>query len=478
MTVDAVPVARLAMASIAVSVAICGPQVSAANAAAAKACRSTSGLVSTLGLWDAYGSDIEDPVSGAVYGDVFGVGKGLGDRLDPVTLRGASRRGVPTRWALCADGRVLADLPVQRVRGARVLGLSVNGRRVAWRTSLPNGRGAIYVARIDGRRLRVERRATNRAIRTNREVNGRILVMPNGTTSWSLSDRGSGGVWLWPAGKPAKRVARVDTGDNDDQSWNVRIIDDGHVFVGTGERLASYGPTTPGRCPTPNGSRAVELSGSKLFVVDGGTLGADETSSWSWLLVCDRTAGRYLPSRQYDGGSARYNNSSYADPKVAYKTAGVVIAHELRTGNADGFIVQIPTTAIFSASPRRRFISGTPAGPGISALPPRSTGSSAGAPPVAEPTVRMLPGAVAWVEDQELPTGAVQRSDVWLADASGTRRIATIASTAQLQLPGPALGLQLTPTSVTWTAPSGSASAPVVPRPNDPIRTQELTAPR
>jgi hypothetical protein len=298
--------------------------------------------------------------------------------------------------------------------------------------------------------------------------------MPNGTTAWSLDDRGKGGVWLWPAGKPAKRVARVSAGKGQEQSWDVRVIDDRHVFVGAYEHLAAYGPPRPGSCPAPNGSRTVELAGTRLYVVGGGRVGVDETYSWSWLVPCERSTGRFLHARLYEGGTYRYNNQADVTPKAAYKTAGVVIAHEVARTNSDGFLTLIPTTTIFTSKPRRMFTSGTPAGPGIDTAPPGPEVPSAGAPPIAAPTTRLLPGAAAWVVDRASPGGVVNSSEVWLADTAGVRRLATVPNTAQAVPAGPALGLALSPDRVSWEGPLGRSGADVRPVANDTVRRVTL----
>jgi hypothetical protein len=455
----------------------------AATRAGEPSCSGLNGIYATLGT--ATSDDYLTEPSGRdgqyLSTDVFDLASGLGsptgESFGP-TVRLVRRNGRVVRWALCRENRYVADLPFDAARRPRLTGLSVNGQRVAWRTSL-GARSALYVGRVSRGRVVTERRTTSRAIRASRTANGRILVVPDGTATWSLPDRGRAGVWLWPADRDPRRVALTKRSDVNETSWNVRITDDRHVLLGGTNRLVAYPGPAAKSCPRPVGSHTGHLGRYSIRVVPGASVGQDDGFTYSWVLVCDTDTGRFLPTRFFLGGTVHIGGAFGRTPDTAFLTADTLVIRDHGVDNGfEGAPSDVGTTVITEAA-RQPFIAGPLAGPGIDGGQGQTNAL------VRTPTTRVVPGAVAWVTsltNAGAPSSTTYNeptatNEVWLADAAGMRRVSTFpALPGGIEGPAAAVDLQLTKNTVSWAGPNGRVSLNVTPTTTTPPATLDLSS--
>jgi hypothetical protein len=426
---------------------------SAAGAEGRACAPAQSSLPVSFGLPpDDEGSGPEDAAPGLV--------TGLGTRGSTVEVRTTRRRGRIRSVELCADGGRLARLP-RPDRRARLTGASVNGRYVAWRTSGPGARGTLRVGRVRGGSVVAVRTTTNAALRRSTVRSGRLLVMPDGTTAWSLPENGRAGVWLWPSGRGPRRIASLSAADVLDTSVDVRILDDRNVLLPGPGRVVRYGPATPGVCPRAYAAPSFALGPLRLATVGVYTSSGNVTEVAELTAVCDTKIGAYRSVY----ASTRSSSSPYGvglETAVrTYRTAGVVVTL-VASSSGPGTTVERYHTVVHrfdgSAFPSDGSYLGRDA---IAAIDPATFD---GGPPALPQGARMVPGAVAWVatSDRLHVSGKV-----WLADAAGTRVVGGIPPTA-VGKPEDAT-LRLDPGALTWLDGTQRRSVPVAPVPGDPL---------
>lgn len=437
------------------------PHSAAANDAAppSSPCAGNRGIVPTLGSW----SPDEDPItSPARFGNrdesfeirVLGLGTGLGTLADgrqtpPVSFRTVRVRGRTTQLALCRGTRVLARY-ARPDRRTQIGGVSLNGDRIAWRTWRPGGRGALHVGRVSRKRIVGVRSTAVPALPAKRQINGRILVMPDGTAAWSLPTATGPGVWLWPTGRAPRRLAAPASAGTPTLGWDVRIVDDRHVLLGDTAAVSRYGPTTPGRCPTAVGATTRTFGDRHFVAVQGARyFQSSDSSLWSQLLVCDPLVGDYVHVRASRSSGDKYGNGSGTNPVAILSTAGVAVAVDREAGDrmrVRSEIVRLDDTTVTTAVGAVDGVDPDPA------LVPTPQG----------PAVRILPGAVAWLSTPTAAAGfdaPLGVRTVMLADADGIRAVGSIP---------PAVvdpGLVLTPERVRWTDGTATQELPVRPVP-------------
>lgn len=455
--------------------------VAAESATADSACAaSRPGLIATLGVWDQY--DDRGPITAPerVFEHsqdydaglrVLGASTGLGRLADGSPRVALAARITPrgtqnARIVLCRGRTFVARLPAIGAR-ERLGGLSANGQRVAWRVWTPGRRGRLFVGSVRGRRVVAVRRVDVPILRKRDAVDGRIAVMPDGTASWSLPAKGGPGVWLWPAGRAARRLA-VPAAARDAAAWDVRVVDDRHMLLGGTDVVLRYGPVTPGRCPTPMGARVTALGPVRIVSVAGARTGDGwkSGSGWSQTLVCDPARGDYLHAT-VAGVSADSIGSSWTLYERALATAGVLV-EQTRT--------QDETGAMWAVSRVTRL------GDARTVAVPGAVNEPGGGYTPSVVGVRLAPGAVAWVTGPEAlpdPGGpaampsprrpaspsSVSRT-IWVADADGPHQVGRIPAGAP---DDPELTLDAG--TVTWNDGEGVRSAPVRPVANDTVAT-------
>jgi hypothetical protein len=415
--------------------------------------RVKSGLVPSLGT-----SSYADESGVAVYGGSEGLAE---DGLDLRLLRrGGQIRGL----ALCNGSSTAARLPLPRDRRARVVAVSVNGQRVAWRTA-SGSRGTLAVGRVSRRFVSGVRSTTTRALagpQKGRQINDRFQVTPDGSVAWSLPVGTRAGVWLWPAGGTPRRVALTRNNDGGNASRDVRIVDRHHVLIGPGTTIARYGPPTPGSCPTGIGVTSVDAGPLAVRFSGGSTVeGDDESFSWEHILVCDPAVGDYTRVIRFGGSSSGVGTTvgtSRTPTRVAYVPGTLVVERSTREGFGGDYTIEhdaliVPRDA---SNPIRTATGGGIAGPGIDApasYPPIRPG------PAPRPVgVRVAAGALAWTEGDA--TNLQVGRPVWLSDAAGARRVG-IAFRRSMTVPegnitAPDVDLSLDERELSWnTSASG-----------------------
>ncbi|WP_157252010.1 hypothetical protein [Patulibacter americanus] len=452
------------------------PAVGAENAGDCS--RSNPGVVATLGTWSSDGAEITAPEELLDGEDLLGfetrgVASGLGHlaaralggtglpRGRPVVLRRVGQDGRSPRLVLCHGGRRLAVVGAADPQ-ARVGGVSVNGDRLVWRTWRPGRRGTVTVGRVSRGRVVGLRRTELPVVGARGAVNGRIVVMPDGTASWSLEVAGRAAVWLWPRGARPRRLTVPPDRERQPGGWDVRIVDDRHVLLGSTSTVLRYGPATPGRCPTPVGAAVDALGGLQLVSVPG--VRAQESTDvqeWSQRLVCDPAVGDYVHVHASFGGGDKYGNAFGTTPVATLATAGVLLHVDRASGGSYAYSYATEVTPLATRRPTiARGIVDDPETVAVTTPPP------AGGEPAASVGVRVLPGVVAWVTGPaatDVEATPVDR-DVWVADADGARVVGRLPADAPLY---PAL--TLTPSTVGWTGPAGPVSVPVRPVPGDVV---------
>jgi hypothetical protein len=455
------------------------PVASATGAAPVRDCASSHpGVVATLGTWSADGvattAPGELPYAEDLLGfETRGVASGLGrlaaralggtgmPRGRPVVLRRVRQSGRPSRLVLCHGGRRLAAVGAADPH-VRVGGVSVNGDRFVWRTWRPGRRGTVTVGRVSRGRVVGLRRTVLPVVKARDAVNGRIVVLPDGTASWSLEVAGRAAVWLWPRGARPRRLTLPPDRQRQDGGWDVRVVDDRHVLLGSTSTVLRYGPATPGRCPTPVGAAVDALGGLQLVSVPG--VRAQESTDvqeWSQRLVCDPAVGDYVHVHASFGGGDKYGNGFGTTPVATLTTAGVLLHVDRAAGG--GYASSYATEVTPLATRRSTIARGIADDPETVAVttPPPALGG-----PAASVGARVLPGVVAWVTGPAATDDDASRvdRDVWIADADGARVVGRLPADAPLY---PAV--TLTPSAVGWTGPAGPSSAPVRPVPGDVV---------
>ncbi len=439
----------------------------AAHAAGRPCSPGSPGVVATLGTWlpsddpdgdpitrpETYGNDGEWGEGSTVAVAGLASGRGLlvddGATTHRAALRSVRRGDRVVRLELCDRRKRLATIRRPDPRG-RIGGVSVNGDRIAWRVWRAGRPGTLSVGRIDhGRVVAVRTTAVPTLARAD-AINGRILVVPDGTAAWSLPVAGRAAVWLWPAGRAARRLVLPPRARVRDPGWDVRIVDDRHVILGPSATVLRYGPTTPGRCPTPVGATVSPIAGRSLVHVPGASItepGA--VTYWAQSLLCDPRVGDYVHVHATPGLGTKYMENTGGVPVDAISTAGVLV--EADTNEDYGTTVLSEVTDLRTgASTSVTGGVGDPAGPDE----PRLVGTPT--------SVRVLPGAVAWLggakPGRSRALDALPRR-IWLADAAGVRPVGRLPAHAGIDA-----ALDLTPTSLTWGGPAaGSTTVRPVP---------------
>lgn len=409
-----------------------------------------------------------------------GYAEGLAPRQpDLRVLRSNGRvRGL----ALCVGDRAAARLPLPKNRRARVVAMSANGNRVAWRTTVGT-RGTLSVGVVKNRAARNVRSSTTAALfgrGSVERVEGRLVVAPDGSVAWSLPVGTRAGVWLWPSDAQPRRIAitkrsRVDG----DASRDVWIVDDRHVLIGSGEEIARYGPRTPGHCPTGTGVKDVDVGPLAVRFSGGADLEQfGESTGWSHILICDPDVGDYTRVIPFSSSSSGIGSSgdvseSTGPTRVVY-TAGTLIIERV-TNEYGGGSTSTTNDALIadrdSRTPVRTTSDGGIAGPGLVPAPFAYSQPGYPAGPI---SVQAAPGAAAWTE-RDPRTGAIT---VWLADAAGTRPVGTATAVAS-SLPNgytnpQYTGLSLAPGEVTWNTPTSTARAPITPTADSVFETASI----
>lgn len=444
-----------------------------ASAAPSTAClRPAVTTVATLGIWDPSSNRGRNAGHGS---EESGVATGLGR---PETFRGSSvvpaarvqrRNGEISRVLLCRGPRLLARLPVPADRRSRIVGLSVNGRKVAWRLAGSNGRGSLQVGTVRRGRLVGVRRTSSRVLDRARHYDGRMVVMPDGGAAWSLRQGRKAGVWMWPAGERPRRIALANPIVT--ASWDVRIVGRHHVLLGAAKRIVRYGPRTPGRCPAPQLARHYDLGPVRIVQVPSASI-EYASFGWSSLLICDRAVGDYTHVLNYefedvgDGSGHTASSSEPADVTVTGRTVLVRSTGSSSWPGGDYFSSGIGTTVI-PLDGRERFETlPTIISEGYAQNPERPTNADAG--------WAVSPGAVAWARDlPAAPDADRPTREIWLADARGARLVGNYP-TGLTPSPEDAPGLELSATSLTWTAGTVRRTVPVTPDANTAIERAVL----
>lgn len=458
----------LRYATVAVASTMVATGTFSAPSAAAASAYGTSGVCKRVkaGLAPSLGTSSYADDSGA---SVYGASEGLAE--DGLDLRVLRRAGQIRGLALCNGSSTAARLPLPRDRRARVVAVSVNGQRVAWRTT-SRARGTLAVGRVSHRVVGGVRSTMTRALagpQKGRQINDRFEVTPDGSVAWSLPVGTRAGVWLWPAGGKPRRVALTRNNDGGNASRDVRIVDRHHVLIGPGMTIARYGPRTPGSCPTGIGVTTVDSGPLEVRFSGGSTVeGIDESFSWEHLLVCDPAIGDYTRVIRFGGSSSGVGTTvgtSRGPTRVAFVAGTLVVERSTRDGFGGDYTIDhdaliVPRDA---SQPIRNATGGGIAGPGI--VPPASY-PSVGSGPAPQPVgVRVNAGALAWTEGDA--TNVQVGRPVWLSDAAGTRRVGTAFRRSMTAYEGnstaPDVDLALDDRELSWnTSTSGGTARSMV----------------
>lgn len=410
-------VAFAALAATAILFAAAAPVAAAASA------RCPSSPEKTLVTWstatDADGEALEvrattrrSGLSGVYSPDArlqSGLAAGAtGTDLVVVVKRDRKGRGAP---AVCAGTERVAVLP-SISRDELIGSASVNGRRVAWRTWDANGAGAMRVAAIRAGRARSVHRASVPFVGATEASSPAIHLLPSGTVAWKVAAR----AWVWPIGRKPVKVAAVPRRADGITAPSVRILDDRHVLVDDTAR--AYRKPAPGSCSRMiGGGPTVDVAGWRITEFNNGKFDdAQEFSSSTSSVVCDPTTGSYLASVRSGASSGTYLGDPGGQDSVDFHRAGdwLLAVHtsggELGSGASTTEGRNLKTNRHFSA-------------PGVLTLAGPTTTEATGA--IAGP------GYLAWCERSDAGAGS---SAIWLADRSGTRRLATVVGGAPCRL--------------------------------------------
>lgn len=329
-----------------------------------------------------------------------------------------------------------------------MVALSVNGRFVAWRTWRAGSGGDVFVGRVSRGRIAAVRRTPAAAVPVRRAIDGRFVVVPDGTVAWAL-DAGStrarpSRLWVWPRGRDSREV---DVPSDQRRRWqSVRLLDDRHLLLDASSTPVAFASPSPGRCPSLTSGSWRRLGSWRAAAVPSVEFfGEDFPERWSWIAVCDPVSGRYLGLfRERDDGD-HYGTTSDGVGRLAAMGPWLVADHRISDpGSASG---TTPYAEIVDSRTGARHRA-------------RSASRIAGidAPDVLAPAATMAPGALTWNETAptDAPGGASPgRDDVWLSDANGTRIVGQ----------GPASGASAAPaletSQVTWASDGGRVAAPV-----------------
>jgi hypothetical protein len=350
---------------------------------------------------------------------------------------------------LCVGRTLLARFPFTRPTD-KVVGLSVNGRYVAWRVVGAHSRGVMYVGRVERRKIVAVRATTNATLRRNRQRNERILVMPDGTAAWSLRQNREPGVWLWPNGKAPRKLATVAAQDGPDTSTDVRIIDNRHVYLPETQEIVRYGPKTEGHCPRTVGGPTFAAGPLRILSITiPSGFDSSESRSETHALICDASAGDYV--RVLPTSNTLQNQYAAEGSNLIrlYRTAGVYLTLDARydSSGVSAYVVAVRPPI------------GVPGTPLDGTLGPQNLdpATAIAAPPITPLGPRVVPGAIAWLVRNE-----DQSSAVWLADAEGTRPVGPIAFASDITA-ATAPRFQLDSTTLSWDDGGVRRSVPVSP---------------
>lgn len=432
-----------------------------ATAAPSSPCRQPAvTTVATLGVWDPLNNNGRYTSHDS---EVSGVATGLGRPGTsggyPVVpaVRVQRRKDEISRVLLCKGHRLIARMPVPPDRRSRIVGLSVNGQKVAWRLIGSRNRGSLHVGTVRSGRVVGIRTTTNRTLDRARHYDGRIVVMPDGGTAWSLPQgRRQAGVWLWPAGERPRRVALANPMIT--TSWDVRIVGRHHVLLGAADRIARYGPRTPGRCPTPQLARHYDAGPVRVVRIPTASI-ERQSVGWSSLLICDRAVGDYTRVLDYsfeDVGDGSGHTVDSSEPFEVAVTGRTVVVRSSGFSYGGGFSSSSVSATVVPLAGRERFATLASVVLRDDGQGPQPTGST-------DTGWAIAPGAVAWARDLPYAQYAHHLTrEIWLADALGPRLVGSypIGLTSN---PADAPALELSATSLAWTAGPVRRSVPVTP---------------
>lgn len=388
-------------------------------------------------------------------------------------LRVLRQKGTIRGLAICGGEKTLARLPLPKDRRSLVVAVSIDGQQVAWRTT-SKASGTLSVGQVSRRVVRNARTSTTRTLRgplKGQQVNGRLMVTPDGSVAWSLPVGTRAGVWLWPAGEKPRRVALTHKNDGGNAGRDVRIVDRHHVLIGYGTELARYGPRTPGACPVALGVTSADV-GPLAVRYSAGSYTENEngdSGGASHLLVCDPTVGDYTRIIRFGSGGSGSGGSGNVgfdgEPARVAFTAGTLVIERVTRTSGGGSSDTSYDALIVPRDPRssiRTATGGGIAGPGIDPPPVPTDWPSTSSRPVA---VRLAPGAVAWSEGD--PRTADNPRPIWLTDAGGSRIVGNASRRRIPTAPGYTLGpdveLTLDTTIASWYSEDGTGRTQVAP---------------
>jgi hypothetical protein len=356
---------------------------------------------------------------------------------------------------LCAGRTALARLPRLRT-GERLVGVSANGDRVAWRLARSARSGRVSVGRIRHGRIVGVRSTPTAATGRLRRRDGRITVTPGGDAAWALQAgngrRGVTRLWAWPRdGRPRRLRLPADR-----RGWvsTILLADDQHLFLDTRTAPLTYAPPRPSTCPRLATGTWRAAGSWRVAVVGGFTVGLDVTDTTNLLLVCDPASGRlrHVEAMQASGDPA----CSVHDPveRVAAHGPWLLLERRLTYRGPQCYRDEVRTVVVDTRTGTTAPADGGIAGPGIVPAPGDPPPGGVLQPADASglwPAAVVAPGALAWAQ-RERPHSPGGRRPLMLSDAAGTRRVGTVTT--------PSLALD---SELRWTEDGVARSVPVAP---------------